>query len=589
MYSDSRIDDLLAKYRQSMVKPTVEQLCQHAPELIPALRQAITLEVARERETLARSTGEADSKIYDGNEKPIAAVTDWSKPRIDGFELLSPLGEGGMGVVWRAKQLATQREVAVKLLSSALLGSESAQQRFQREVELAANLDHPNIATVFESGVNRGVFYYAMELVHGQPLDQFVRSQQLNRRQSIALMIKSCVAVQHAHQRGVIHRDLKPSNILITSDGEPKLLDFGLARVAQSGEPGVTVSNMVAGTPAYMSPEQARGELRTIDIRTDVYSLGVMLYELLSGRLPHPPKNSAYELLQRVIETDAPPLRMHLPQIDADLEAIVCKALTRDRDERYASAETLGKDLSAYLEGFPVTAKPQTNWYVLRKWVMRHRWAVTGSTAALLAVIAATVGYIVSIRAEQARTIAAKIDTDRALDKAQHFAGESLEQQTAAIRTIRDVLGEAGRLQGNSQAASPGLQALFDAAINGAGRLQRASVSTPQIDQALADCWLRSAELLHQRGERATALARLSKARELVKDAQSLLPPAQQIELLLAVSRLSLLMEEVVGVESLLDRADALIAQLPAESSPNEFSRVSTRLRELLKSKATGK
>lgn len=232
----------------------MEELCNQDAKLIPQLRQAITLELTAKstaRETVAASVPKQGSLLPTIAPEDISnaasaagAADEWSKPRIDGFELIRPLGEGGMGVVWLAKQLATQREVAVKLLSSALLGLELTQLRFAREVELAANLDHPAIATIFESGVNRGIFYYAMEYVRGLPLDQFVKEKGLSHRQILELLCKICSGVQHAHQRGVIHRDLKPSNTLGTGlpvrrGGEEgnDLLSCSLDRIAGERRP----------------------------------------------------------------------------------------------------------------------------------------------------------------------------------------------------------------------------------------------------------------------------------------------------------------------------------------------------------------
>ena len=200
-------------------------------------------------------------------------------PQVEGYETIGPLGQGGMATVWRAVQKSTQREVALKLLAGGPFASDKVRARFEREVELTARLEHPNIARIYDSGIRHGVYYYAMELVDGVHLDAHVVGRGLSRLQIMALMRTVCEAVQHAHQRGVIHRDLKPSNILVAEDGQPRVLDFGLAKALLESDGGLTISaeGAVAGTPAYMSPEQAAGHQDEIDTRTDVYSLGVVL------------------------------------------------------------------------------------------------------------------------------------------------------------------------------------------------------------------------------------------------------------------------------------------------------------------------
>ncbi len=192
-----------------------------------------------------------------------------------------------MGIVWRAVDLGTRREVALKLMNASMLNSSRSRLRFEREIELTASLDHPHIARLYHSGLHEGVWFYAMELVEGTPIDEHVAANKLNQRQILSLARNVCLAVEHAHQRQVIHRDLKPSNILVTQDGQPKVLDFGLAKARMAGvseTPMVSIAGDIAGTPAYMSPEQASGASGFVDTRADVYSLGVILYRLLTGQ-----------------------------------------------------------------------------------------------------------------------------------------------------------------------------------------------------------------------------------------------------------------------------------------------------------------
>ena len=268
-------------------------------------------------------------------------------PKIKGYEITGELGAAGQGRVWRAVQLSTHREVALKLPRANLLGSRKALVRFEREVELAARLSHPNIARIYDSGLCEGLYYYAMELIEGVPLTQYTKQHKLSIRQILELMRSVCAAVQHAHQKGVIHRDLKPSNILVTEDGRPHVVDFGLA-ITTDGDSTVrmlSTDGELTGTPAYMSPEQAAGRHEQLDTRTDVYALGVVLYELLTGAFPYDVETSMAETLRSIQERDPlRPSRM-ARSLDRDIDTMVLKALAKEPDRRYQSVAELRHDI----------------------------------------------------------------------------------------------------------------------------------------------------------------------------------------------------------------------------------------------------
>jgi serine/threonine protein kinase len=315
-------------------------------------------------------------------------------PRLEGYKILGEVGSGGGGTVWRALQVSTRREVALKVLSTRILGSERARLRFQREVELTARLEHPNIARIYDSGLDRGVYYYTMELFQGQHLEKFIKYSQMSVRQTLELMYAVCQAVQYAHQRGIIHRDLKPSNIIVTADGEPHVLDFGLAKGLLDDDKGVTVSidGQVTGTPAYMSPEQAAGHLDAIDTRTDVYSLGAILYHILTGKWPCDLSGSYYQVLKSIQEQEPARPSTIVSHLDGDIESILLKALAKDPDERYQSASELAHDIRCWLDGLPIIARSVDTVYLLRKFISRHRAASV--IAALLLVIILSTSFI---------------------------------------------------------------------------------------------------------------------------------------------------------------------------------------------------
>ena len=272
------------------------------------------------------------------------------------YELLEEIARGGMGVVYRARQISLNRPVALKMILEGRLASRADVERFRIEAEAAANLDHPHIVPIYEIGEHHGQHYFSMKLIRGGSLDHPSARPGGDRRAIARLVATIARTVHHAHQRGILHRDLKPANILIDAEGQPHLTDFGLARRV-GGDAGHSSGTGLAGTPSYMAPEQAAGRCRELTTAVDVYGIGAILYELLSG---HPPfrGSSPVEVIWRLLEQPPEGLRARDRSIHRDLETICLKCLAKDPARRYRSAEALADDLERWLAGKPIRARP---------------------------------------------------------------------------------------------------------------------------------------------------------------------------------------------------------------------------------------
>jgi WD40 repeat protein/tRNA A-37 threonylcarbamoyl transferase component Bud32 len=353
------------------------------------------------------------------------------------YELVEEIARGGMGIVYKARQVSLNRTVALKMILAGELASAEDVQRFRREAEAAANLDHPNVVPIYEVGEQQGQHYFSMKLIEGGSLA--ARKLPLPARQTVGLLAVIAQAVHHAHQRGVLHRDLKPGNILLDAQGQPHVTDFGLARRVE-GDAQHTQTGAILGTPSYMPPEQARAE-KVLTTGVDVYSLGAILYEMLTGRPPFRAETTVETILQ-VLERDPEPPRQIDPHIDRDLETICLKCLDKDPQRRYESAVALADDLQRFLDGEPIQARPVGRGERLVRWFRRNPALGVAASLAVLGLVIATVvsiAYAVdrsAYAAEQARTALRFEELNTALESEGERTRSALKETNRQLATV---------------------------------------------------------------------------------------------------------------------------------------------------------
>ncbi len=406
MPDDPRVEQLLEELLDSGASP--EEVCRACPDLLPQVRAGWKRLRDLEAQVVALFPA---STLLDGA-TPYPPPTDL--PRVPGYDVQDVLGHGGMGVVYKAWHLRLRRIVALKMLLAGPGARPEELERFSREAEAVAGLRHANIVQVYDVGDLDGRPYFTMEFVEGGSLAQKLASTPQPAGEAAALTATLAEAIQAAHRSGIVHRDLKPANVLLTADGTPKIADFGLARRLEGGA-GLTQSGASVGTPSYMAPEQAQGKTGP---SADIYALGAILYELLTGRPPFRSETAAETVLQVIYQEPLPPSHLNL-KTPRDLETICLKCLHKDPQRRYATAAALADDLRRFQRGEPIAARPAGLPSRLGKWARRRPTHAAMIAGSLLLVVALVVGgmWLALHQAERRRLVEADLKDVAALQE----------------------------------------------------------------------------------------------------------------------------------------------------------------------------
>lgn len=523
----------------------IADACGGDPSLIAEVRALLAIDAADTSDGLTLTLSGGDPLGGDLSEFLETGARTNTPERIGAYTLGPVLGRGGMGVVYKAERTNPRRTVALKLIRRAVHG-ENALRRFRLEAEALARLSHPGIAALYEIGLDQTHEpgggpaeeqpYFAMELVEGTPITEYADARALTPRQRLELIARVCDAIDHAHTRGVVHRDLKPENIFVTARGDPKVLDLGIAKMVNIEDTGAisvttpTQAGQVVGTIHYMSPEQVAGDPDKIDPRCDVYALGVVTYELLTGDLPIETTGvSMFEAMQRIRSVAPTPVRTAAPHLDPDIGTIVEKAIAKEPDARYPSASALAADIRRFLADEPILARPPSTWYHLSKFTKRNRVAV-GALAAVFLILAGSLVVVgLSLReARRARTVA---EAERGI----------LADVNAFL--LDDLIAQADPRQGGSKDVTL-IGAINNAESSIGGRLADAPASEAAIRDSLGDIYstLNDFERAQRNIDRALALTPEDDA-------------ATRVDRLNALALLAMDLDRLDDAETLLERA----------------------------------
>jgi serine/threonine-protein kinase len=450
-----------------------------------------------------------------------------------GYEILGVLGRGGMGVVYDARQIALKRRVALKMVTSGAHTGPAERTRFQIEAEAVAALQHPNIVQIYEVGEHDGIPYFSLEYVGGGSLEKKIKRQPMPPRDAAGLVQSLAVAMDYAHERGIVHRDLKPANVLMTADGLPKITDFGLAKRLGDSDSSQTQAGTILGTPSYMAPEQAEGEVKEVGTLADVYSLGAVLYQLLTGRPPFQ-GTTLLETLELVRTQEPVPVRQLQPKVARDLETICLKCLQKQPAKRYIDAGALATDLGHFLANEPIEARPVGQVERLWRWCRRNPGIAALTAAVFLLLVVGVIGSTASAitiarerdqkeserqAADAARQLAErrKQEADDAHDQARKNADEALKQGALALGAFSTLINEVQNQIGDSPGMQPLKAKLLETALDNLDKVAKSDEDARLQGRMMANAYMRMGQLFQQLGQSEKAYTQYQKCHDIIQ------------------------------------------------------------------------